>query len=129
MLLTLCAGAAATGCAARTRRAAPNASPPMELVLPDANGHDLVPVPATSRLFISTGQRGWYFDRHTRQLAPHDLLAETAEVKSYSIHRSTGRIACAQAEGNNWWAERVHFLKLPGVLYLPGQRLYKARWP
>lgn len=96
--------------------------------LPEGNGHDLVTQPGSSRLFLSTGKHCWWFDRDTRQLTPHDALAETAKVKSYSVHPVTGRVAYVQAEGTNWWAERVHFLKPPGVLHLPGQRLYKARW-
>jgi len=96
--------------------------------LSDTDGHDLSPIPGTPLLFISTGRHCWYFDRDKRRFAPHDVLADAASVKSYSVHPSTGRIAYVQAEGSNWWAERVHFLRPVGILHLPGQRLYKARW-
>jgi hypothetical protein len=96
--------------------------------LPESNGHELVAVPGSARLFISTGKHGWYFDRATRAFTPHETLADQPNLKSYSVHPQTGRIAYVQAEGTNWWAERVHFLNPPGVLHLPGQRLYKARW-
>lgn len=96
--------------------------------LPEDNGHDLTPMPGSPRLFISTGHRCWFFDRDTRQLVPHDVLGEMEKIKSYSVHPGTGRIAYVQAEGTNWWAQRVRFLNPEGVLQLPGQRLYKARW-
>lgn len=96
--------------------------------LPDTNGHDLSPVGSSALLFISTGRHCWYFDRNMHQITPHDLLADAADLKSYSVHPVTGRVAYVQAEGEDWWAERVHFLKPQAELHLPGQRLYKARW-
>ncbi len=96
--------------------------------LPDTNGHDLCPIPDTPLLFISTGKHCWYFNRDTRQIIPHDTLAATPNIKSYSVHPVTGQVAYIQAEGKNWWAERVHFLNPAAELHLPGQRLYKARW-
>lgn len=99
-----------------------------QIKLPDTDGHELSPVPATPRLFVSTARRCWYFDRDTRRILPHDLLADAANVKSCTVHPGTGRIVYMQAEGKNWWAEHVHFLKPQGTLHLPGQRLYKARW-
>jgi hypothetical protein len=96
--------------------------------LPDSGGHDLSPIPGKSLLFVSAGLHCWYFDRDTRRFAPHDVLADALNIKCYSVNRSTGRIAYTQAEGSNWWTERVHFLSPPGLLHLPGQRLYKARW-
>ena len=99
-----------------------------ETRLPEADGHDLSPVPGSPRLFVSTAKHCWYFDRDTRQFAPHDLLADRRYVKCCSVHPATGRIAFIQSEGTDWWAERVHLLNPEGVLRLPGQRLYKARW-
>ncbi len=96
--------------------------------LPDSDGHDLSPVPGTSLLFISTGKHCWHFDRNTRQIALHDTLKDAPNVKSYSIHPKAARVAYVQAEGRNWWAEHIHFHNPDGVLRLPGQRLYKARW-
>jgi len=99
-----------------------------QMTLPDTDGHELSRVPGTPRLFVSTGHGCWSFDCDTRQLAPHDVLAATANVKSYAVHPATGRIVYMQGEGKNWWTEHVHFLKPAGTLHLPGQRLYKARW-
>lgn len=96
--------------------------------LPDPDGHDLSPIPGTSRLFISTGRHCWYFDRDTRRFAPHEFLADAADVKSCSVHPITGQVAWVQAEGEEWWASRVHFRNPAGTLHLPDQRFYKARW-
>jgi hypothetical protein len=99
-----------------------------EVLLPDEGGHDLVPVPGSSRLFVSTVRRCWYFDRDRRELSPHDALADRPNIKSYSVHPRTGRIVYVQAEPPNWWAEHLHFRQPDGALRLPGEHLYKARW-
>ena len=108
------------------------ASPALErkgaFALPDTSGHDLSPIPGSPNLFVSTGEHCWYFDRDKGRFAPHDVLADARDVKSYSVNRWTGRIAYTQAEGTDWWTDRVHFLKPKGFLPLPGQRLYKVRW-
>jgi hypothetical protein len=96
--------------------------------LPDTDGHDLAPVPRTPLLFVSTGRHGWHFDRSKGRFVAHDALANAASIKSYSVNPLTGQIAYIQAEGSNWWAERVHFLRPRGMLHLPGERLYKVRW-
>jgi hypothetical protein len=99
-----------------------------EMPLPDRGGHDLVALPGSSRLFLSTGRRCFYFDRDRRQLSPHETLGDRPDVKSYNVHRHTGRIVYVQAEGSNWWAEHLHFAQPEGTLRLPGEHLYKARW-
>ncbi|MGH9309167.1 MAG: DUF6528 family protein [Vicinamibacterales bacterium] len=99
-----------------------------EIALPSEGGHDLVPIPDSSRLFVSTVRRCFYFDRERREFSPHDTLGDRPDVKSYSIHPSTGRVVYIEAEAPNWWAERLHFQGPDGTLHLPGERLYKARW-
>ncbi len=99
-----------------------------EITLPTEGGHDLVAIPDSPRLFLSTVQRCFYFDRERRQLSPHDALGDRPNVKSYDIHRRTGRAVYIQAEGRNWWAEHLHFQRPDGTLRLPGEHLYKARW-
>lgn len=99
-----------------------------EIALPDEGGHDLVAIPGSPRLFLSTVRRCFYFDRDRRQLSPHDALGDRANIKSYDVHRRTGRIVYIQAEGPNWWAEHLHFQRPDGTLRLPGAHLYKARW-
>jgi hypothetical protein len=99
-----------------------------EIALPDEGGHDLVAIPASSRLFLSTVRRCFYFDRDHRQLSPHDSLGDRVNIKSYNIHPRTGRVVFVQAERPNWWAEHLHFQLPDGTLRLPGEHLYKARW-
>lgn len=99
-----------------------------EVALPSEGGHDLVPVPDSSRLFVSTVRHCFYFDRDRREFSPHETLADRPNVKSYNIHPSTGRVVYIQAEAPNWWAERLHFQRPDGTLRLPGERVYKARW-
>ena len=99
-----------------------------ELALPDQGGHDLSAVPGSPRLFLSTGQRTWYFDRDRRTIGPHDSLGDLPHIKSYHVHPRTGRVVYLQAEGQNWWTEHLHFQRPDGQLRLPGEHLYKARW-
>jgi len=99
-----------------------------EIALPEKGGHDLVAIPGTSRLFVSTVRRCFSFDRDRRELSPHDVLGERQNIKSYSVHPRTGRIVYIQSEGENWWAEHLHFQRPDGTLRLPGEHLYKARW-
>ena len=99
-----------------------------EVALPSEGGHDLVAIPDSSRLFVSTVGRCFYFDRERRQLLPHDTLADRPDIKSYDVHRRTGRVVYVQADRPNWWSERLNFQRPEGTLRLAGQRLYKARW-
>jgi hypothetical protein len=99
-----------------------------EIALPRTGGHDLVAIPGSSRLFVSTVGGCFYFDRERRQFSPHDALGDQRNIKSYNIHPRTGRIVYIQAEGPNWWAEHLHFQRPDGTLRLPGEHLYKARW-
>lgn len=96
--------------------------------LPEGGGHDFSVVPGTSQIALSTANNAWLFDRDTRRFAPHPELAGKARVKSISHHPTTGRIAYVQAEGDNWWAERIHFLKPAGFIRVAGEHFYKARW-
>lgn len=99
-----------------------------EIALPTEGGHDLVAIPDSSRLFVSTVSHSCYFDRDRRQFSPHDTLGDRGNIKSYNVHSRTGRVAYIQAERPNWWAEHLHFQQPDGTLRLPGEHLYKARW-
>jgi hypothetical protein len=95
--------------------------------LPEAGGHDFSVVDR-SVIAVSTGTRVWLFDRETRTFRPHPELGDKAKVKSITRHPVSGRLAYVQAEGENWWAERIHFLNPAGTLHVPGEHFYKARW-
>lgn len=96
--------------------------------LPEGGGHDLSKVPGTAQLAVTTANRSWLFDRDTRTLRPHPQLGDKRGVKSISYHSGTGTLAYVQAEGKNWWAERIHFLNPPATLHVAGEHFYKARW-
>ena len=95
--------------------------------LPEGGGHDFTVVNA-SLIAVSTGTRCWLFDRDTRTFRPHPELTAKAKVKSISHHRTTRRVAYVQAEGENWWAERIHFLNPHGTHHVSAEHFYKARW-
>jgi hypothetical protein len=99
-----------------------------EIALPTEGGHDLVAIPGSSRLFVSTVPRCYYFDRERRQFSPHDALGDRDNIKSYDVHPQSGRVVYIQAERPNWWAEHLHFQHPDGTLRLRGEHLYKARW-
>jgi uncharacterized protein DUF6528 len=96
--------------------------------LPEGMGHNLSAVPGSSALAISTTNHCWLFDRETLKFRPHPELAEARHVKSISYLPATGQIAYVQAEGENWWAERIHFLHPAGMIHIGGEHFYKARW-
>jgi hypothetical protein len=99
-----------------------------EIKLPSRGGHDLVAIPGSPRLFVSTEGRSFYFDRDRREFSAHDALGDQVNIKSYDVHPRTGRVVYIQAEGKDWWAEHLHFQRPDGTLRLPGEHLYKARW-
>jgi hypothetical protein len=99
-----------------------------ELALPSEGGHDLVAIPGSERLFLSTVRHCYYFDRERRRLSLHDTLGNHGDVKSYDVHPPSGRVVYVQAERPNWWTEYLHFQRPEGRLRLPGARVYKARW-
>lgn len=96
--------------------------------LPESGGHELSPVPGTALLAVSTSNRCWVFHRDTKAIAPHPALAERGSVKFISQHPGTGQIAWLEADRPNWWSERIRFLNPDGLLTLPGEQFYKARW-
>lgn len=108
--------------------AAPKLVQVSTVVLPERGGHDLYPVPDTPYLSVTTGTHCWLFDRDTKTVLLHPELAEQAHVKSISQHPVTKQIVYVQAEGENWWAERLHFLNPEETFYFPDEHFYKARW-
>lgn len=95
--------------------------------LPEGGGHDLQAVDDT-RMSVTTGNRCWLFDRDARTFSPHPQLGPEAKVKGISLHPVTGRIVYVQAEGKDWWAERLRFLNPADTFHVPGEHFYKARW-
>ena len=107
-------------------------SPDLERVavydLPERGGHELIPMPDSPHLMVSSGRHCWLFDRDTGAITPHPDLADMARIKCMDVNPRTGKLAYVQAEGDHWWAERVHFLHPESVYHVPGEHFYKARW-
>jgi hypothetical protein len=106
--------------------------PSLELIaivdLPEGGGHDMYPLPRSPLMTITTSRHCWVFDRDKRSFRLHPQLGETGFVSGLSVNPVTGQIAYVQAEGGNWWAERVRFMNPDKVVELAGERIYKARW-
>ena len=108
--------------------AAPKLQRVATIALPEGGGHDLSPLAGTPMLAISTNNRCWLFDRDARTFRAHPDLGDKPRVKGISHHPATGQLAYVQAEGKDWWAERIHFLHPAGTLHVPGEHFYKVRW-
>jgi hypothetical protein len=100
---------------------------PVKGAHPDECGHDLYPVPGTSLLSVTTNEATWCFDRDTEEFHRHPLLGDRGHVKSL-CHHPSGAVAYVQSEGQHWWAERILLCNPDGVLFVPGEHFYKARW-
>lgn len=98
------------------------------ITLPESCGHDLYPVPDTPRLSITTSNRCWLLDRNTRVLSNHPALGDSKHVKCICQHPRTKQTVYVQGEGENWWADSLHFLHPEDRYHVPGGHFYKARW-
>lgn len=96
--------------------------------LPDGDGHDLIAVPRSLDLVVTTESHVWLFDRDRGGFRPHPALHFLPAVKGVSIHPENGRILVVQAGDGRWWAESVKMLEPAGELRFPGEKVYKARW-
>lgn len=100
---------------------------PVSRTDPHECGHDLYPVPGTDLLSVTSNGGTWLFDRTTEVFQPHPVLGSHALLKSL-CHHPGGAVVYVQAEGQHWWAERIHLCNPDRVLYVPGEHFYKARW-
>jgi hypothetical protein len=107
---------------------APKLDSVSNVALPEKGGHDFYPVPGTNFLSITTGRKCWLFDRETKEITPHPEIPDKAHVKCISQHPVTKQIVYVQAEGDNWWAENLHFLNPEDTHHVPGEHFYKVRW-
>lgn len=99
-----------------------------EFTLPDDDGHDLMAIPHSELLSLTTHHSAWVFDRDTENFAPHPQLAGKENVKCITVHPKTGEMVWTQADPGFWWTATLRFLNPEGTHELAGQRLYKARW-
>ncbi|MFC1563085.1 DUF6528 family protein [candidate division KSB1 bacterium] len=96
--------------------------------LPEGMGHDFYPIAGTPFLIVTTSHHCWLFDRDKRSFKLHPDLAEMGKVKCISVNPVTGQLVYVQAEGRNWWTEKLHFLHPDRIIHMPGEHFYKARW-
>ena len=96
--------------------------------LPDRSGHELMAVPDSSLLVLSTHASVWVFDRDTGEFSKDGDLKDLRDVKSVAIQRGTGRTAYVQADPPEWWSTRIRLLHPERTITLEGERLYKIRW-
>lgn len=98
------------------------------VTLPDNNGHDMMPVPGSSLMTLTAQNHTWLFDRDTRAFQRHPELGEYPGVKSVHVHPQSTRAVWILSEGGNWWSDKLRFLNPEGIVQLPGEKIYKARW-
>jgi hypothetical protein len=96
--------------------------------LPSRGGHDLSPVPNSSTFIVTTEHEVAVFDRKTGKFTRHPELGALENVKSVTIHPTTGRTSYTVADPPNWWTDTVRFLGPSTTLKSPNERLYKVRW-
>ena len=96
--------------------------------LPDRSGHELMAVPDSPLLVLSTHASVWVFDRDTGEFSKDGDLKDLRDVKSVAIQPGTGRTAYVQADPPEWWSSRIRLLHPERTITLEGERLYKIRW-
>lgn len=102
------------------------ASPSLQLKsthkLPDADGHDLRPAPASAELLLTTEHGVHLFDRDKATFRPHPTLKDHAKVKSVDIHPLTHRVVLST------WGAMLRLFAPEGKITFQDNRPYKARW-
>jgi hypothetical protein len=99
-----------------------------EYTLPDESGHDMMAVPGTDLLSITTHHHAWLFDRGKATFSPHPQLADYENVKSIGVHPDTREIVWTMADRGFWWTATLRFLNPEAMIERKRERLYKARW-
>ena len=99
-----------------------------EYPLPSGSGHDLLPIPRTNLLSVTTIRDAYVFDRASHSFAPHPQLAGKPNVKSVTVNPETKQIAWTQADEGFWWTATIRFLNPEGTQVEEGARRYKVRW-
>lgn len=99
-----------------------------DIQMPAGGGHDMFPVPNTSKLSISTGGNVWLFDRDTKEFEPHPDIPNLSSVKSVNNHPATNQVMYTKSTisgGTNTY--HIQFLN-PDFTVEVDQKTYKARW-
>ena len=96
--------------------------------LPDGGGHDLQAIPGSADLVATSRETASLFDRDKGEFRPHPTLKGRRNVKSVTIHPTTGETFFIQGDTPEWWSRSVKSLDPERTLPVAGERLYKARW-
>jgi len=96
--------------------------------LPSQGGHDLLALPDSEKLIITIEKGAFIFDRDTEDFSTYEPLANQVNVKAITFHPESKQMAYVQAEGDNWWAENIHFENPDFLIHVPGEHFYKIRW-
>lgn len=110
------------------RSATPRLTPEVVVPLPDVDGHDMMPVPESPQLILSTAAHTWLLDRDTRRFAKHPLLGDVGKVKSAHIDPASKRLLWIQGDSKAWWSDTLRFADPASTVVLPGEKVYKVRW-
>jgi hypothetical protein len=108
--------------------AAPSLALKATYPLPDRSGHELMAVPDSPLLVLSTHASVWVFDRETGVFSKDRDLQDLHDVKGVAIQRGTGRTAYVQADAPEWWSSRIRLLHPERTITLEGERIYQVRW-
>jgi hypothetical protein len=90
--------------------------------LPDADGHDLRPVPASNDLLLTTGADVFLFDRDAEKFRRHPSVGTLAKVKAIDVCPESERIVYST------WGPEIKLLAPDARVMLKGQIVYKVRW-
>jgi hypothetical protein len=96
--------------------------------LDSRGGHELLAVPHSNLLALTSVQQVYLFDRDARTYSKHPDLKDQPDIKSLSYRDSAGPIAYTRADRPNWWTETIRFLHPASTLVRSGEKIYKVRW-
>lgn len=96
--------------------------------LPSPGGHDLAQMRDQHRLYVTTNEHVYQFDKRQGQFSLDRTLGNHKKVKSVTPHPITGEVVYHQATDRNWWSDTIRFVGDRGNLRLTNERLYKVRW-
>lgn len=96
--------------------------------LPEEDGHDLQFLDDKNSLCISTASAVWNYSINENSFTQDNLIGKEAKVKSVSYNNITKQTVYVKAGEESWWAYYIRFADSNRVVYLPGEKIYKARW-
>ncbi len=96
--------------------------------LPTSGGHDLIALPDSDDLVVSTEFGVYRFDRTQLRFRVDPELGDWPHVKSVAFDNVTKRWAVIQADEDRWWSNEIRWLTPSQTMKMPEQDLYKLRF-